>query len=72
MNTDLFLVIGITLGILAIPPLLSAYAEGRAPRTGAILVLIAGTLVVLAISRKPGGYQIVDIPKAFVRVIESF
>ncbi|EEW24786.1 hypothetical protein [Rhodobacter ferrooxidans] len=72
MNTDLYLVIGLTLGALAIPSLLAAYSEGRAPRIGAILVLISGVLLALAISRKPGGYEIADIPQAFMRVIGSF
>lgn len=72
MNTDLYLVVGIVLGVLAVPSLLGAFAEGRPPRAGAILVLIAGTLVVVALGNKPGGYQVRDIPKAFVRVIDSF
>jgi hypothetical protein len=69
MNTDLYLVIGIVLGALAVPSMLSAFSEGRAPRIGAILVLISGTLLVLAISQKPGGYELADIPQAFYRVI---
>jgi hypothetical protein len=69
MNTDLYLVIGLTLGALAIPSLLAAFSEGRAPRIGAILVLISGVLLVLAISGKPGGYEIADIPQAFYRVV---
>ncbi len=72
MDTDLYLVIGLTLGILAVPSLLSAYAEGRAPRLGAILVLISGVLVIMALSKKPGGYQIIDIPHAFFRVIGRY
>ncbi len=72
MDTDLYLVIGLTLGILAIPSLLSAFSEGRAPRIGAVMVLISGVLVVIALSRKPGGYEIVDIPQAFFRVIGRY
>ncbi|MDP4033275.1 MAG: hypothetical protein Q8P60_10565 [Pseudorhodobacter sp.] len=69
MNSDLYLVIGLTLGALAIPSLLSAYSDSRAPRAGAVLLLIAGVLVVLAVTGKPGGYAINDIPQAFFRVI---
>ncbi|MGB8815508.1 MAG: hypothetical protein WCC57_20215 [Paracoccaceae bacterium] len=71
MDTDLYLVIGLTLGALAIPSTLSAFSEGRPPRAAAILVLIAGTLVFLALTKKPGGYEIADIPQAFFRVIGS-
>lgn len=69
MDTDLFLVIGLTLGGLTIPSLLSAFTEGRTPRSAAIMVLIAGTLVVLALTQKPSGYSVSDIPDAFARVI---
>ena len=55
MDTDLFLVIGIVLCALAIPSLLSAYTEGRAPRAGAVLVLIGGVLIVVALSQHARG-----------------
>lgn len=69
MNTDLMLVIGIVLAVLSIPSMLSALNDGRAPRLAAITVLIAGGLVIVALSQKPGGYQVRDIPNAFYRVI---
>lgn len=69
MDPDLLLVIGLIIGVLAIPSMLSAFAESRAPRTAAVLVLIAGVLIVVAVTRKVGGYQIADIPDIFVRVI---
>ncbi|MBT9245617.1 hypothetical protein KM031_11805 [Gemmobacter fulvus] len=69
MSSDLYLVIGLILGVLAVPSMLSAFSEGRAPRVAAILVLIAGVLIVLAMTRKPGGYEVRDIPNAFFRVI---
>lgn len=69
MDPDLFLVIGIIIGVLAIPSLLSAYAESRAPRMGAIFVLISGVLIVLAVKNKAGGYEIAQLPDVFFRVI---
>ncbi|THD83587.1 hypothetical protein E7811_09915 [Aliigemmobacter aestuarii] len=69
MNTDVYLVVGIVLGVLALPSMMSAFSEGRAPRIAAIMVMIAGTLIVLALSQKPGGYALGDIPRAFYRVI---
>jgi hypothetical protein len=68
LDTDLFLVIGIIIAVLTVPSLMSAYIEGRAPRAGAILVLISGTLIVLALSKHPGGYSLGEIPDAFYRV----
>ena len=68
MDPDLFLVIGIVIAVLTIPSLLSAYIEGRTPRAGAVLILISGTLIVLALSQHPGGYTLRGIPEAFLRV----
>lgn len=69
MDTDIILVIGILLGALALPSMLSAYSEGRPPRTGAILVLISSVLIVVALTQKPTGYSFRDIPNVFVEVI---
>ena len=66
MNTDLYLVIGIIVGALAIPSLLAAYAESRAPRAGAIMVLISGVLIAVALTQKPSGYTFAEIPGIFV------
>lgn len=72
MDNDLILVIGIVLGFLAIPALLSAFSESRAPRTGAILVLIAGVLLAVALTRKGGGYSLDQIPDVFMSVIKRY
>lgn len=72
MNTDLYLVIGLVIGALSIPSLLGAFAESRRPRVGAILLLISGVLVVVAVTQKPSGYTFAEIPHVFVRVIGSF
>ncbi|MDT8857276.1 hypothetical protein RNZ50_20000 [Paracoccaceae bacterium Fryx2] len=69
MDTDLMLVVGLFVGVLAVPSIASAFSEGRAPRAGAVLVLISGTLIVLALSRKPGGYTVDEIPKTIYSVI---
>jgi hypothetical protein len=69
MDTDLILVIGILLSALAIPSLLSAYSETRVPRTGAIMILVGGVLVMVALTQRPTGYRIDDIPSVFVSVL---
>ena len=72
MDTDLILVIGITIFALAIPPLLQAWVDGRVPRTGAIMVLISGVLVVAAISQHGRGYTFSEIPNVFFSVIGRY
>ena len=69
MDSDLFLVIGIVMVSFAIPALLSAYSESRAPRVGSIMVLIASGLIVVALLNRPSGYRLDEVPGAFVRVI---
>jgi hypothetical protein len=72
MDTDTTLVLGLIIGALAIPSMMAAFADSRPPRLGALLVLISGTLLVIALSRKPDGYAIAEIPQAFVRVLGRF
>ena len=72
MDTDLILVIGIVLVALAIPALLAAFSESRPPRAGAIMVLIGGVMVVVALSQNPGGYTFAEVPGLFITVIGRY
>jgi len=72
MNTDLLLVIGVTLGVFSVPSILSAISEGRAPRVAALTIIGSGALILYAINTHPGGYTLQDVPGAFVRVVASF
>jgi hypothetical protein len=38
----------------------------------AIMVLIAGVLVVMALQNKPGGYTIAQIPDVFFKVVGRY
>lgn len=69
MNTDQILVIGIIICVLAIPSLLNAFADSRSPRTGAIMVLIGGVLLAVAMKQRSGGYSFDEIPPVFMRVV---
>lgn len=72
MDADLYFVIGLIILAFTIPPILGALLEGRAPRAAAILVLIGGGLLALAITNSPGGYTISEIPDVFVRVVGRY
>ncbi|MEM5476401.1 hypothetical protein [Pacificibacter sp. AS14] len=72
MDTDLFLVIGSAVLVLALPALIGAFSESRPPRAAAILVLIGGALVALAVTQSPSGYGFDDVPQALTRVIGRF
>lgn len=72
MQNDLFLVIGIILAALALPSIVGAFSESRAPRAAAIMLMIGGGLIAVAVTQQPGGYAFADIPDAFVRVIGHY
>lgn len=69
MDADLFFVAGLVLLVLAFPAIVSAMADGRAPRAAAILVMLGGGLVALAVWQRPGAYGWEGIPDAVLRVI---
>jgi hypothetical protein len=69
MDADTALVIGLVIAVFAIPAMVSAYSEGRAPRVAAFAVLVAGGLVIWAVTTKPGGYALNDIPDAIIGVV---
>ncbi|MGJ5621402.1 hypothetical protein [Sulfitobacter sp. MF3-043] len=72
MDHDLALVIGIVLGVLSVPSVLSAFSDRRAPRASAITILIAGGLIVYAAQNKPNGISLDQIPDIFVNVIGRY
>lgn len=72
MDTDLTLVLGLAILVLAIPSLLAAFAESRPPRVGAVMVLVGGVLVVVALTQKPSGYTFSEVPDAVFSVIGRF
>lgn len=72
LDTDLILVIGIVVLLLAIPSLLSAFAEARAPRMGAVMLLIGGVLVAVALTQSGPGYTFAELPGVFLRVIGRY
>jgi hypothetical protein len=72
MDSDLALVIGIVIACLAIPSVLSVLSDRRAPRGSAITILIAGGLIVFAITGKPSGYQLGKLPDVFMNVVARY
>jgi formate-dependent nitrite reductase membrane component NrfD len=72
MSTDQILVVGLIICALAIPSLLAAYSESRPPRAGAIMVLIGGVLLAVALTQKAGGYTFAEIPQVCMRVIAGW
>lgn len=72
MDSDLMFVIGAVLVALSIPSMFSALADSRPPRAAVIILLIGGTLAVVALGQKPSGVALAQIPDIFFRVIARF
>jgi hypothetical membrane protein len=72
MDPDLFLVIGLLVGVLAVSTVLSGISNSRTPRVGAALVLVSGVLLVLAFQNKAGGYTVAEIPRVFFKVLDRY
>ena len=68
-DTDPLLTIGIVVLVLSLPSLLSAWAESRAPRMGAILLIAGIGLIFAALWIKPGGYAFNQVPGVMVNVV---
>mgnify|MGYP001813842091 CR=1 FL=1 len=69
MEPDVMLVSGMGLIVLSLPAMLSAWADGRAPRVGALVFLGGGGLVLWALRAKEGGYRLSEIPDVFYGVV---
>lgn len=72
MDTDLSFVLGIIMLGFAIPSIISAFSESRAPRTAALMVIVGGALIGYALYQRPNTYTIEGIPDAFVRVVGRY
>lgn len=68
MDSDLLLVTGLLIAAFSIPSIISAFADSRAPRAAAVLIVVGGALVLTAIMTKPGGYTAEQIPHVFALV----
>ncbi len=72
MDADLFFVLGLLVVGFCIPAIIAAFSEGRPPRAAAIMVLIGGGLIAIAVFNKPEGYAFADIPDVFVAVVGRY
>ncbi len=72
MDADLALILGLVVAAFSVPSVLSAISDGRSPRASMLTILIAGGLVLFAISTKPGGYTLSQVPDVFFAVLARY
>ena len=69
MASDILLILGAVLVVLALPSFLNAYTESRSPRMAMGFCLIASACFLAADQIQPQGVNMSDLPLAFARVI---
>ena len=71
-TTELILVLGMVVGLLAIPGIFSSIVDGSPPRAATIAVVISGGMIIYAVTQTPGGISLQDVPTIIYRVIGGF
>ena len=71
MNSDFLLFLGVIVGTMAFPALVSAFSGGRSVKFSIGLLVAGGVLIVAASVTHPGGYAVSDVPNVFLRVIAN-
>ena len=69
MDSDLMLVGGLFLALLAIPAVISAFSADRSIKGAVALSAIGCTLMLAAYATKPEGYRADEIPKVIGSVV---
>ncbi|WP_319825088.1 hypothetical protein [Thalassovita sp.] len=72
MDPDTIFVVGLFLGIMSVPSMVSAWSEGNVPRVAAVVAILGGAMMVWAHSQQVGGYKFEEIPGLVVKVIGKF
>lgn len=72
MNGDIFLVFGLIIAGLSVPPIIGALMDKRVPRVAAIMVMIGSGMIAISVMQNPNGYTLQQVLEAFVRVIQGF
>jgi hypothetical protein len=69
MHADYMVMVGVTMTFFGFASFLNAWTESRFPRAALSCVVLAGVSLTAAHQMTPGGYQLADVPGAFVRVL---
>ncbi|MCK0126955.1 hypothetical protein MWU76_21380 [Gelidibacter sp. F2691] len=69
MTYDTFFVVGLLILVLSLPSITGALRRGDPPRVPAIMLLIGGGLIAIALGAKPNGYSIETIPQVVGSVV---
>jgi len=69
VDNDLILVLGVFIGALTFPALVTAFSSSRAPRTAIILFVTGGALISWAVYQQPNTYSVDGFPELALSVV---
>ncbi len=72
MVADYFLIVGVAVGIIALPSLLNALTESRKPSAALAMAAMSLSCIALANALHPVGYKFTQVPGVFARVFGQF
>lgn len=72
MDIDLIFVLGIVIGVFALPSMVSAFSERRAPRVAALFIMISGMMVTYAVHMREEPYVLEQLDNVFVSVVARY
>lgn len=70
VDSELLLVGGVILLIIAIPAVISSFTHAQPPKLAFVFFALGTALIGAAVYQKPGGYTFDEITKIFVNVIK--
>ena len=65
-------VLGGVLVAFAVPGLMSAFSDNRAPRVSGVVLLIGVGMIAYTTQQRPGGYTFETAPDVLLRVIARY
>jgi hypothetical protein len=72
MDMDLIFVIGVAMAAFSIPAFVSAYADRQLPKTGVLMLVLAGVAIAYAMQENPDTYSFAAIDDTILTVLGRY
>ena len=69
VDTDLFVVMGLVLALLAIPAIIGARSEARIPIFWLVSLILGAAIVAAGVVFGPDGYSLARLPYSFIEIL---
>jgi uncharacterized membrane protein len=69
IDTDLFVVMGLIMALVAVPAIIGAKSEDRIPYISLAALIVGSALLGAGIVFSPNGYSLARLPHSFVEIL---